>query len=133
MKKKGYNGHIGLWREKPCKKLGGKRQKICCGALPSRRERGKFENFLKKCFEQVKNWFFKNLIHEFWLIETDRGSQEILKTISIDKKTDRINRKSENQHFRENNLIFENTPQSIEYNEIKCMSMRWNTFPKHKF
>ena len=60
----------------------------------------------------------------FRLIETDRGSQEILKTISIDKKTDRINRKSENQHFRENNLIFENTPQSIEYNEIKCMSMR---------
>ena len=28
MKKKGYNGHTGLWREKPCKILGGKRQKI---------------------------------------------------------------------------------------------------------
>ena len=48
MKKKGYNGHTGLWREKPCKKLGGKQQKICCGALPSWRERRKFENFLKK-------------------------------------------------------------------------------------
>ena len=39
MKKKGYNGHIGLWREKLYKKLGGKRQKICCGALPSQRKR----------------------------------------------------------------------------------------------
>ena len=28
MKKKGYKGHTGLWREKPCKKLEGKRQKI---------------------------------------------------------------------------------------------------------
>ena len=28
MKMKGYNGHTGLWREKPCKNLGGKRQKI---------------------------------------------------------------------------------------------------------
>ena len=27
MKKKRYNGHTGLWREKPCKKLGGKRKK----------------------------------------------------------------------------------------------------------
>ena len=65
MKKKGYNGHIGLWREKLYKKLGGKRQKICCGALPSQRkrererERGKFENFLKKCFKQVKSNFLK--------------------------------------------------------------------------
>ena len=45
MKKKGYNGHAGLWREKPYKKLGEKRKKNCCGALLSRRERGKFENF----------------------------------------------------------------------------------------
>ena len=59
MKMKGYNGHTGLWREKPCKNLGGKRQKICCGALPSRRER---EKVLKKWFEQVKFEFFKNLI-----------------------------------------------------------------------
>ena len=41
MKRKGYNGHTDLWREKPCKILGGKRQKICCGALPSRREKEK--------------------------------------------------------------------------------------------
>ena len=46
--KGGYNGHTSLWREKPCKKLGGKRQKICYGALPTRRERGKVENFRKR-------------------------------------------------------------------------------------
>ena len=47
MKKKGYNGHTGLWREKPCKNLEGKRQKIA--VEPCRvGERGKFENFLKK-------------------------------------------------------------------------------------
>ena len=51
-------------------------------------------------FEQVKYEFFKNLIHEFrlienqfWLIETDRGSQKILKEFSIDQKTDWINQK----------------------------------------
>ena len=51
MKKKGYNRHTGLWREKPCKKLGGKRQKICYGALPTQRERGKVENFWKMLVE----------------------------------------------------------------------------------
>ena len=57
MKKKGYNGHTGLWREKPCKNLGGKRQKIAVEPCRVRerekereRERGKFENFLKKMF-----------------------------------------------------------------------------------
>ena len=40
-KKRGQYGHTCLWREKPCKKLGGKLQKICCGALPSQREREK--------------------------------------------------------------------------------------------
>ena len=49
MKKKGYNGHTGLWREKPCKKLGGKRQKICCRALLSRREREESLKTFEKC------------------------------------------------------------------------------------
>ena len=73
-------------------------------------------------FEQVKTEFLKNLIHEFRLIknqfrliETDRSSHKILKEISIDRKIDWINRKSGKQHFRKNNLIFENTSQSIEY------------------
>ena len=45
--------------EKFCKKFGGKRQKNLYGALPSRRERKRFEKFLKKCFEQVKYDFLK--------------------------------------------------------------------------
>ena len=48
MQKKGYKGLTGLGREKPCKKIGWKRQKNLNGALPSRRERGKFEKVLKK-------------------------------------------------------------------------------------
>ena len=43
MQKEGYKGLTGLERQKPCKKFGRKRQKILSGALPSRRERGKFE------------------------------------------------------------------------------------------
>ena len=102
MKKKGYNGHTGLWREKPCKNLGGKWQKIA--VEPCRvgeRERGKFENFWKRCFEQIKIWLSKKLIqdfwlieNQFWLIETDKSSQTILKEISINRRTDWINRKS---------------------------------------
>ena len=59
MQKEGKYRHTGLGREKPCKKFGGKRQKILCGALPSRRERKRFEKFLKKWFEQVQTEFFK--------------------------------------------------------------------------
>ena len=54
--------------------------------------------------------FQKNLIHDVRLIrsiEPDRGSPKFLKQISIDP--------TEKKHiFRKNNLIFVNTPQSIE-------------------
>ena len=40
MKKKGYNGHAGLWREKPYKNLGEKRKKKLLWSLAeSERER----------------------------------------------------------------------------------------------
>ena len=63
---------------------------------------GEREKGLKSFFEKTSQIrFFKNLIHEFQLIEkqfrlieTDRGSQKILNAISIDRKTDWINRKS---------------------------------------
>ena len=61
-------------REKPCKNLSGKRQKIFSGALPSRREREKFE----KVIESVKALFLKNLKHDVRLIENQIGSIEIL-------------------------------------------------------
>ena len=63
-------------REKPCKNLVEKRQKIFSGALPSRREREKFEKGFEKVFESVKALFFKK--HET--------------RCSIDRKTSSINR-----------------------------------------
>ena len=80
-------------REKLCKNLVEKRQKIFSEALPSQRERerGKFEKFLKKCFESVKTLFKKNLIHNVRLIkkqvrsiEPSRGLLKFFKRILID-------------------------------------------------
>ena len=46
MKRKGFNGHTGLWREKPCNKLEGKQKKNLLWSLAeSERERENFENF----------------------------------------------------------------------------------------
>ena len=48
MQKEGHKGLTGLERGKPCKNFEGKRQKIPSGALPNRRERGKFEKVTLK-------------------------------------------------------------------------------------
>ena len=68
------------------------------------RERGL--KSLKKTFEKDRIHVLKNLIHDVRLIEKqvrsikpDRGSLKFLKRISIDRKTDWINRKSGKQHF----------------------------------
>ena len=63
-------------KEKPCKNLREKRQKIFSGALPSRREREKFEKVLKKCLNQSKHYFKKNLNHDVRLIEKQVRSIE---------------------------------------------------------
>ena len=82
-------------------KLGRKRQKIFCATLPSLREREKFEKGFEKVFELVKALFLKNLKHDIRLIEKqvrliepDRGSLNFLNKISIDRKSDWINRNS---------------------------------------
>ena len=54
MQKEGYNRLTGLEKGKPCKKTGGKRQKIDDEPCPTWREREKFEKLLKSEFEQVK-------------------------------------------------------------------------------
>ena len=54
MKREGYKGLTGLGRGKPCKKNGGKQQKIDVKPCPSLRKREKFEKLLKSEFEQVK-------------------------------------------------------------------------------
>ena len=65
MQKKGHKGLTGLERGKPFKNFEGKRQKILSGALPNRRERGKFEKIRKSDFEKVQSDILKNMIHEF--------------------------------------------------------------------
>ena len=81
------------------RKLGRKRQKIFYAALPSLREREKFEKSFEKVFESVKALFLKNLKHDIRLIEKQvrlikpgRGSLNFLNKISIDQKLDWINR-----------------------------------------
>ena len=54
MQKEGYKGLTGLGRGKPCKKNGGQWQKIDGKPCLIRRDREKFEKFLKSEFEQVK-------------------------------------------------------------------------------
>ena len=62
MQKEGYKGLTGLGREKPCKKNGGKRQKIGLEPWLSRIEREKkLKNFGKSEFEHVKISFKKIL------------------------------------------------------------------------
>ena len=69
--------------------------------MPSRREREKFEKGFEKVFESVKELFLKNLKHDVRLIEKQvrsikpgRGSLTFLNKISIDQKSDWINRNS---------------------------------------
>ena len=91
--------------------------------MPSQREREKFEKGFEKVFESVKTLFLKNWIHDVRLIEKQvrsiepgRGSLNFLNRISIDRKSDWINRNSgKKQLFRKINLIFESLPQSTEY------------------
>ena len=114
MQKEGYKGLIGLGREKPCKKNGGKQQRIWLKPWPSRIERESFENFLKSKFEHVKIIFEKLFIRFSidrklgsidqkcfnWTsinrasIEMDRGWPKFLIAISIDRKTGSIDRNS---------------------------------------
>ena len=82
-------------------KLGRKRQKIFYAALPSRREREKFEKGFEKVFELVKALLLRNLKHDVRLIEKQvrsnepgRGLLNFLNKISIDRKSDWINRNS---------------------------------------
>ena len=79
-----------------------KTTKNLCAALPSRREREKkLKKLLEKVFESVKELFLKNLKHDVRLIEKQvrsiepgRGSLNFLNKISIERKSDWINRNS---------------------------------------
>ena len=82
MKKKGYNGHTGLWREKACKNLGGKRQKIT--VEPCRvGEREESLKLLKKLFWTSQDLTFKKPYLRFsidWkLVSIDQNKQQLTK------------------------------------------------------
>ena len=135
MQKEWYKGLTGLGREKPCKKNGGKWQKIILEPWPSRIEREKVEktfekvslNRWKSVFKKFSTWFSiyrkTNLIGRKcfdWSntnrapIEIDRDSQTFLIAILIGRKTSSISRKSGKIRFLKNKA---KTPQSIEFYE----------------
>ena len=130
-----------LWERKTLQKIWRKTTKIgwFCFA-ESEREREKLKKLLKKCFKWVKHWILKNLIHnirliekQFRSIETDRDSLKFLIAISIDQKTDSIDRNCKKNEFLKINRIWCNL--SLKHWKIikkKCMSMRWNDFHKLK-
>ena len=69
-------------------------------------ERRKVEKLLKKMFETVRELFLKNLKHDVRLIEKQvrsiepgRGSLNFLNKISINRKSDWINRNSGKKAF----------------------------------
>ena len=77
-------------------------------------EREKLKKLLKKCFEQVKHWIKKKkLIHDIRLIEKrfrsieiDRDPLEFFIAISIDRKTDSIDRNCKKNEFLKINRIW---------------------------
>ena len=52
MQKEGQKRLTDFGRQKPCKNLGGKRQKIFGGALAKSEREKRLKNFLKKSFEK---------------------------------------------------------------------------------
>ena len=66
-------------------------------------------------------------------IETNRGWPKILIAISIDWKTYSIDWNSGKNKFLKNKAILCRNSSKHWILWIKCMSMRWNIFQKHKF
>ena len=69
MQKEGQKRLTGLQGQKPCKKLGGKRQKIDGGALAKSEREKRLKSFEKEPFEKRQSDLLKNRIHEFRSIE----------------------------------------------------------------
>ena len=100
--------------------------------MPSRRER---EESLKKFWKSVLNEsntvFKKNMIHDVQLIEKQvrpielgRDSLKFLNAISIDRKTDSINRNCKKMNFWKSTEFEATSPQSIE--EFKKNAWVWD-------
>ena len=140
MKKKGYNGHTGLWREKPSKKLGGKRQKICCGALLSRREREReVWKLLKKVSWISQDLILKKTYSRFSIdrksVSIDRNRQKLTKIFkcNFDWSKNRLDQSKfwKNRIFEKINQFLKkllkalNIRNKMHKYEIKCFSKTW--------
>ena len=76
MQKEGQKRLTGLQGQKPCKNLGGKRQKIDGGALAKSEREERLKFFEKEPFEKDILTFLKNMFHEFRSIEKQPRSIE---------------------------------------------------------
>ena len=85
MQKEGQKRLIGLRGQKPCKKLGGKRQKIDGGSLAKSEREKRLKSFEKEPFEKRQSDLLKNKFHEFRSIEKQPRSietdRDFIKTI----------------------------------------------------
>ena len=155
MQKEGYKGLTSLGREKPCKKNGGKWQKNLIEALTESYRERKFWKLLKSKFEHVKIRFEKTLykIFDWSKIRFDWTKMLRLNKYqsSIDQNGQRMtkvfnrnfvwlkNRFNQSKFWKKqifekkNKLVLCRNPSKHWILRIKCMSMRWNVFQKHKF
>ena len=95
-------------REKPCKNWSENEKKSSMNPCQVGEREKSLKNVLKKCLNQSKHCFLKNLKHDVRLIEKQvrsiekqvrsiepgRASLNFLNKISIDRKSDWINRNS---------------------------------------
>ena len=81
-------------REKNLAKIRLKTTKNLLCSLPKSERERKVEKGFEKVFESVKALLLKNLKHDVRLIEPGRDSLNFLNKISIDRKSDWINRNS---------------------------------------
>ena len=120
MKKKGYNGHTGLWREKPCKNLGGKWQKIAVEPCRVGERERKVWKLLKNVSWISQDLTFKKAYSRFSI---DRNRQKLTKNFKCN--FDWSKNKLDQSKIWKNSILerkkkpgfWKKTPQSIEYNE----------------
>ena len=109
--------------------------------LPSRREREKFEKLLKRMFETIKELFLKKPKTRC-SIDRKTGSinwtrQRLIEFLKQDFDWSKI--RLDQSKFWKKQLLRKKKPDFLKsYLKAlnirkKCMSMRWNALPKHKF
>ena len=152
-KRKGKSVLQALEEKNLAKRMEENDKKILIRALTDRIERERVWKLFEKMFEHVRIKCFKKVYTIFdWsknrfdrskmlrLIQyqssidrNNRGWLKILIAISIDRKTGSIDRNFGKNFFLKNKAILCRNSSKHWILWIKCMSMRWNVFHKHKF